>query len=230
MNGPRRAGFTLIELLVVVAIVGLLAGLVLPAVQSAREAARRADCSNRLRQIGLGLGAHLAARSMFPSGMWAGTARYPDSTRGGPVSPQCQLLPYLEQRAIYDQLNFSVTFPATTPANQTIASSVLAAFLCPSDLSTPYSGTSYRACVGAQPFEFDSSPGGAGSFPGLDPLRPADFLDGLSQTVGFSERVHGSGADRRLDRFRDVWYSHLNSMGGPRDAAEMLNSSLQQGK
>ncbi len=223
-RGRIRRAFTLIEILVVVAIVGLLAGLTLPAVQSARESARRADCSNRLRQIGLGLGGHQAARSTFPPGLWVGAAGSTGTIRGGPISPQCHLLPFLEQGALFDQLNIDLTFPATNPANQTVAATVLAAFLCPSDGPVPTGGTSYRACVGAHPYEFDSSPDGAGSFPNFDPLRPADFVDGLSQTVGFSERVRGTGAGRRFDRFRDVWYSHIYSLGGPRDAAEMLAS------
>lgn len=222
MDRPDRPrGFTLIELLVVVVIIGVLVGLILPAVQAARESARSAECSNRLRQIGIGLASHQSARGNYPRGSWTGTDAV---SGGGCLSPQCQLLPYLEQRVLYDAANFVVGFPANAAENQTVAATVVAAFLCPSDPSGTAGGTSYRACVSSGPGVSSVGLGGGGSFTYFDQLGPAQFTDGLSQTVGFSERLHGSTPTTSFDRSRDIWYSNLYSLGGPTSVDEMLET------
>ncbi len=106
--GPNRRGFTLIELLVVIGIVSLLLGLVLPAVQSAREAARRARCASNLHQIGLALDGYDADYQCYPichtsvlHPKMPGTLLY-----NGVFSIQDRLLPYLELSAVYDSINF----------------------------------------------------------------------------------------------------------------------------
>src|SRR3954470_16964481 len=96
MSPSRRRGFTLIELLVVIAIIGVLIALLLPAVQQAREAARRAQCSNNLKQLGLGLHNYHDAFKCFPPGSVV------DKFWGW----QSLLLPYMEQNQTYDGLNF----------------------------------------------------------------------------------------------------------------------------
>ena len=222
-----RAAFTLIEVLVVMAILGLLVGLLIPAVQAARGAARRADCLDRLRQLGLGLNSHLAAQGRFPAAFWPGAVSPANPYyRSGNLSVHCQLLPYLEQRVAYDQLNLTAGSPATTWENTTVGTAVLPVFLCPADSTRIAGGTSFRACIGPYPSEFDSPRSGNGAFPSYDRLGPSDFTDGLSQTVGFAERVRGSGAgpNQAADRFQDVWYSHLFSLGGPRTTDEMMAS------
>lgn len=97
---PRRVGFTLVELLVVIAIIGILVGLLLPAVQSAREAARRTQCVNNLRQVGLALHGHESARNAFPIG-----GVEPPGGLGYGYSWWVQILPYLEQQSIYEQMD-----------------------------------------------------------------------------------------------------------------------------
>ena len=97
----QKAAFTLVELLVVIAIIGMLIALLLPAVQAAREAARRSSCSNNQKQLGLALHNHEDARKMLPYGGWEGDVWEPEFTGGNWRSG---LLPYMEQSAVFDQL------------------------------------------------------------------------------------------------------------------------------
>jgi len=145
---PRRSGFTLVELLVVIAVIGILVALLLPAVQAAREAARRIQCSNNLKQIGLALHNHLSTHGNFPP-----AGRGYGMCWGMPVDGEVKnfsglvsILPYLELQTIYDQFNHEEAFsdsnvnssgmvvgnPATN-GNAALAETVLQAFLCPSD-------------------------------------------------------------------------------------------------
>ncbi len=167
-----RRGFTLIELLVVVAVVGLLVALLLPAVQSAREAARRAQCLNNLKQLGLALQSHESTFGKFPS-----------SDNWG-WSPQARLLPFLEQASLFNSLNYrytpgeSGTWLQVQPAN----------FLCPSDYDPAweYGTNSYAASEGY----LKSDVVGNGAFaPGGVAIR--DITDGTSQTVAMSEWILG---------------------------------------
>jgi prepilin-type N-terminal cleavage/methylation domain-containing protein/prepilin-type processing-associated H-X9-DG protein len=105
MNGIRRSGFTLVELLVVITIIGILIALLLPAVQAAREAARRMQCRNNLKQLGLGMLNHEQAHGFFPAGGW-GFIWTGDADAGTGVAQPggwsyC-ILPYIEQQAVYD--------------------------------------------------------------------------------------------------------------------------------
>ncbi len=96
----RRSGFTLVELLVVIAIIGVMVGLLLPAVQAAREAARRMSCSNNMKQLGLGLHNYHAAYNRFPAGVRGGTS----PSEGWGFSYWYGLLPFIEQQGLYEQL------------------------------------------------------------------------------------------------------------------------------
>lgn len=143
----RRSGFTLVELLVVIAIIGILVSLLLPAVQAAREAARRMQCSNNLKQLGLAIhNYHDTYKSMpivWSNNNFTATGRY--------ASWIAVTLPFFEQQALYNQINFSYglqddprttlnggVFPNTpaSPSNAWVAQQALPALLCPSDGST----------------------------------------------------------------------------------------------
>src|SRR5262245_32799955 len=113
----RRSGFTLIELLVVIAIIGVLIALLLPAVQQAREAARRTQCANNLKQLGLAIHNYHDAHKIFPFGKGLD---YRQTLPAAPVYPrwsaQALLLPFLEQDAYYQDINFEL--PPETPGMQ----------------------------------------------------------------------------------------------------------------
>jgi prepilin-type N-terminal cleavage/methylation domain-containing protein len=130
---PR--GFTLIELLVVIAIVGILVALLLPAVQQAREAARRTQCRNNLKQIGLALHNYHDTHNTFPPG-WIGlTAGAHDIEGINGLAWGVFLLPYLDQGPLYNQFNFSLGI--LDPVHDQVRVQVLPVFRCPSDFGEP---------------------------------------------------------------------------------------------
>ena len=147
----KRLGFTLVELLVVIAIIGILIALLLPAVQAAREAARRSQCTNNLKQVGLALHSYHDSFNMFPAHSWdrawhSGNFSYQAGYKN--QSGLTSMLPYIEQQALYDKYDFSscassyhraeFTGPMADPdpvtsGNAAVVSAVLTALICPSD-------------------------------------------------------------------------------------------------
>jgi prepilin-type N-terminal cleavage/methylation domain-containing protein/prepilin-type processing-associated H-X9-DG protein len=206
MSRSNRA-FTLIELLVVIAVIGVLTALLLPAVQSAREAGRRIQCVNNLKQIGLALQSYHDVVGAFPFGsgpyvnglcMW--------------YAPQALLLPYLEQAPLYQAINFG--FPIYGPScnfagpnwandallvNGTAVGQKIAVFLCPSDASsfnTPNCpGINYLGNSGLNPRAWWINADGDGLFFMTSRIRLADIRDGTSNTAAFSEKQKGDGND-----------------------------------
>ena len=197
----KRLAFTLIELLVVVAIVGVLIGLLLPAVQKAREAANRAKCQNNLHQIGIALHSYHGDHCSFPPG-YRWKQRMPDlSTQTDPGwSWAAFLLPYLEQDNLQRQINFQSS--VGDPSNEAIRTAVLPPFLCPTDqqtglfqvqtadgLSINAATSSYAACFGGL-VEIANTPGkGDGLFYRNSRVRIADIRDGTSNTFAVGERA-----------------------------------------
>jgi prepilin-type N-terminal cleavage/methylation domain-containing protein/prepilin-type processing-associated H-X9-DG protein len=134
MSWRRRAGFTLIELLVVIAIIGVLIGLLLPAVQKVREAANRMKCQNNLKQIGIALHAYHDSFSVFPPGYvdkLTDDTQAPDNDLGPGWGWATFVLPYVEQGNLYNQINLSTT--VGVGVNKTVAQQPVTTYQCPSD-------------------------------------------------------------------------------------------------
>jgi prepilin-type N-terminal cleavage/methylation domain-containing protein len=195
----RRRGFTLVELLVVIAIIGFLIALLLPAVQAAREASRRASCANNLKQLGLALLECYDVQQHFPPG------------RGGPApqvfSPQAYILPYVEQNGLYAQLDLKsaptslvIAGVSYSGANNAVAASQIVGVLkCPSDPAdgqvpgSTFGGTNYVANTGSGTVGNGTIVGADGVFYLTSAVRFADLVDGSSHTAAFSERMLGTG-------------------------------------
>jgi prepilin-type processing-associated H-X9-DG protein len=196
----------LIELLVAIAIIAVLIALLLPAVQAAREAARRVQCTNNLKQIGIGLHAYHDALGAFPMG-YVARGRFVDGATD--TDPgwgwATMILPQLEQGPLFNAANFRLSVAA--PENATVIGTPLLTFVCPSDPThgpfpvTDPSGnvlaiaapSSYAACVGGN--ETDTATGinddalGRGVFYRGSRVRVADITDGTSQTIAVVERA-----------------------------------------
>jgi prepilin-type N-terminal cleavage/methylation domain-containing protein/prepilin-type processing-associated H-X9-DG protein len=131
-----RRGFTLIELLVVIAIIGVLIALLLPAVQAAREAARRSQCENNLKQIGIACHAYLSSHQVFPSSGSYWRCNLAEGAGGG-FGPLAYLLPYMENTHVYDRINFNANGHPNgcsgTILNSTAGILPVRSFLCPSE-------------------------------------------------------------------------------------------------
>jgi prepilin-type N-terminal cleavage/methylation domain-containing protein len=223
----RLRGFTLVELLVVIAIIGILVALLLPAVQAAREAGRRTQCVNNLKQIGLALQNYHDSRKTLPFGKGPSYAGAPVYARW---STQALILPFLEQGNAYAAIDFN--FPPATPGmqgatgfmpafnnpggqNGVISRAVVPGYLCPSDIEPAGDWPGQNNYTGNQgnwlcdrgdavPAASDISPSElqTGVFYYLSKCKFASITDGLSNTVFFSEKLRGSGVPNpRSDLF-----------------------------
>jgi len=191
----RRLGFTLIELLVVIAIIAILVALLLPAVQQAREAARRTQCKNNLKQIGLALHNYHDVHSMFPAGhMESGTTGPTFRHQFGWLT---YLLPYIEQAPLYGQIDFSQIDLARSanqnPAFMQAGGTNVAVFICPSDptgrVDANWAPTNYLGNQGITCQSRGSASNGVFGHNSWTKIR--DITDGTSNTIAAAEVLKG---------------------------------------
>jgi prepilin-type N-terminal cleavage/methylation domain-containing protein len=194
----RRKAFTLIELLVAIAIMAILIGLLLPAVQKVRESANRVRCANNLKQIGLALHGFMDVNGELPpNGLFTYDATTNTVVQTSPWSALSQILPYIEQESLFRNINFSVGY-STQP---NISSQRVGTYLCPDEQNDKGSGTdptygnknwtlNYAANLGTWAVLTDKAGAMRGTDGAFSPDRgfnAKDFRDGLSNTLGFAE-------------------------------------------
>ena len=230
MSRRKLSGFTLVELLVVIAIIGVLVGLLLPAVQSAREAARRMQCTNNMRQIGIAIHNYESAYKRLPAG-WLSNGLSGEPGWGWAAV----LLPFMEANNLHAQINFNLAIEEEV--HEAARQTVIASYLCPSDIGDnifeiaegdghhhdddhghdspldaegeklfPIAKSNYVGMFGT--FELEDSPyRGDGIFFGNSRIRMADITDGLSQTLMIGERGSRLGAS--------VWAGNIPEAAEP---------------
>jgi prepilin-type N-terminal cleavage/methylation domain-containing protein/prepilin-type processing-associated H-X9-DG protein len=238
----RRNAFTLIELLVVIAIIGILIGLLLPAVQKVREAAARTKCQNNLKQMGLAIQNYHGAFNKFPFGKGPNyVGKVPGAAAYARWSFHSQILPFIEQDNLYRSIDF--TFPPETPGmggvvnfmpayqnpgrvNAGACRTLVPTFLCPSDPAQEpgdWPGqNNYYASQGLQflcdlseslPSTIAPSEHPDGPFYYLSKKKFSDVLDGTSNTAFLSEKCRGNGTpDFRTDMIQIPNQTTLDAM------------------
>jgi prepilin-type N-terminal cleavage/methylation domain-containing protein/prepilin-type processing-associated H-X9-DG protein len=240
-NRNSRA-FTLIELLVVIAIIAVLIALLLPAVQAAREAARRSQCTNNLKQIGLALHNYVTAQGVLPPGRINSHI----AGAGDCWGLYAQLLPNMDQQALFNAFNFSLAPDTPDPTNTTGNVTFVSSLLCPSDASAqlitvsnfPFATHNYPMNTGSDyPVvakiasanmpspAFAGNPNGP--FYENSRTAPADFTDGMSQTVGICETIRsGPSSTYATDPLNVFLVTGNNSTTGPAITSDKDYQSL----
>lgn len=237
---PRRSrirGFTLIELLVVIAIIAILIALLLPAVQQAREAARRTQCKNNLKQIGLAMHNYNDVYGALPQlthGVRNASATGGWGREWGGHSVHTMFLPYFEQAPLYNQINFSV-FWHDNP-NRDLHRTKIDGFMCPSD---PKPGANdgfnnYGASTGPNLGWEASMSRRTGFFHRRSSIRFRDVTDGLSNTIAFAEITTGDNdngvfATERGDFVRAQSVAGLNPVKPTQAQLETYGQSCEAG-
>ncbi len=197
-NSARSRGFTLIELLVVIAIIAVLVALLLPAVQQAREAARRTQCLNNLKQLGLAMHNYESANRAFPpKAFLIGIPNQPNNNNwlwSQEFGPTARVMNFMDQEALFNSMNF--IFGYANPVNFTVSATQVATLLCPSEVNTQqittgdgvFSVCNYGWCDGDwYVWGGFNMPLSRSAFNHNYSRRIAEFRDGLSQTLLGSE-------------------------------------------
>jgi prepilin-type N-terminal cleavage/methylation domain-containing protein/prepilin-type processing-associated H-X9-DG protein len=203
----KRTGFTLIELLVVIAIIAVLIALLLPAVQAAREAARRSQCVNNLKQMGLAIVNYEGVNGVLPPAMehYDGDPAY-QAGKTSTCGMKPRLLSFMEQQPLFNAINFGFAWNSTAGyVNSTVYAASVNSFLCPSDGNTPaisrgnaiIAGTNYGNNIGtSRSFNSGNFDGPSWSIDLVSmgaPVKFASITDGTSNTAIFSEWIKGKG-------------------------------------
>ena len=184
----RRRGFSLVEVVVVFAVVATLIGLLMPAIRNAREGARRAQCANNLKQVGLAIQNYLNDHETFPPGVVDDAGPVPNTPDGLRIGWAAQILPFMDHQHLYDAIDFDV--PVADPDNRTAVTTRLGSFRCPSDPGKRVPGglgiTGYAGCHhdAEAPIDADNH----GVFFLNSAVGPRDVTDGLSYTVLVGEK------------------------------------------
>jgi len=222
----RGRGFTLIELLVVIAIIAVLIALLLPAVQAAREAARRSQCLNNMKQLGLAMHNYHQAVGTFPMGNTIAAAYLGQApTTWGTFSAHALLLPYLEQTPLYNACNFSWNVwggygTGGTSINSTIWNVKVNAFLCPSDNGAGTSFiNSYFGSFGTGTNPWSTQTNGIFA-PEQTSVDIAAVTDGTSNTIMFVEGLVGS-----TNKYNLPWRQYISGVLGTVPCCLLLNDA-----
>ena len=242
MNPGRRRGFTLVELLVVIAIIGILIALLLPAVQAAREAARRAQCSNNLKQFGLALHNYHDTFKTFPMGCGPGVCQINTATCAltweawGGIAP---MIAFMEQSALSNRIVWDLR--TGDGSNRDVRRARVDTFLCPSD---PGSSVSYTADMGPISYNLSHGPCTSwgvttgrevGMFSRLYWCRISEIRDGTSNTIAMSEARLGRNAGmwdptKRDPRYRVVVGTNLRQSPSQGDNRTFTNSAVDMAR
>ncbi len=233
---PFRKAFTLIELLVVIAIIAVLIALLLPAVQQAREAARRTQCKNNIKQMGLAAHNYEGTYGRFPTAGEGLALGNPYQKALFPVSFYIQALPFIDQAPLYNQFNFAFHYSeGTVTGNATAAKSKIPPFLCPSNAINAADTLGFGLCdympiayVDLCPTSGVSLGSGGACVGGVrDPVQAANWGSAKDSAFGlFGNRIGDTtdGTSNTIAIFEDAGRTSLQTVGGNYVQAQLLSA------